>query len=416
MDRSSAQSRSWRELGSHRDWLGSETARLLEFARGAEVAGGFGWLDAGGLPEAGRPLQLWITTRMTHVFALGELIGHPGCGPLVDHGLTAIRSGFEDHEHGGWFPEVTPEGPVRTDKEAYPHSFVLLAAASAAMAGHATAPALLDEAIAVIEARFWAEDEGACREAWDRGWEEPEAYRGANANMHMVEAFLAAGDATGDARWYERALRAAERLIDTVARAHDWRILEHFDAHWRPLAEYNADEPRHPFRPYGITPGHGLEWSRLLLQIHAGLGGRPGWLVEAAGACSRARSTTAGASPAVSPTRPTSAGGLSSPTGFTGPSPRRSAPPPYCTRLRATRSTSTGTAPAGTSPRAPDRSRTRKLARRAGRRVAAERADVERQARRLPLAAGHAHPPTAGRAEPRRRAAGRPARLSGGLD
>ena len=48
--------------------------------------------------------------------------------------------------------------------------------------------------------------------------------------MHMVEAFLAAGDATGDARWYERALRIAERLIDDVARAHDWRILEHFDA------------------------------------------------------------------------------------------------------------------------------------------------------------------------------------------
>ena len=51
---------------------------------------------------------------------------------------------------------------------------------------------------------------------------------------------------------------------------------------WRPLPEYNADQPRHPFRPFGITPGHGLEWSRLLLQIHAALGGRPDWLVEAA--------------------------------------------------------------------------------------------------------------------------------------
>ena len=283
MDPSAAHRRSWRELQSHREWLAAETARLLEFAQGAAVPGGFGWLDADGRPEAGRPLQLWITTRMTHVLALGELIGHPGCGPLVDHGLAAIRDRFEDREHGGWFPEVTPDGPVRTDKEAYPHSFVLLAAAGAAMAGHAAAPALLDEAIAVIEARFWSEDEGACREAWDRGWDEPEAYRGANANMHMVEAFLAAGDATGDRRWYERALRAAARLIDDVARAHDWRILEHFDADWAPLPDYNRDEPRHPFRPFGITPGHGLEWSRLLLQIHAGLGDGPPWLVEAAG-------------------------------------------------------------------------------------------------------------------------------------
>jgi mannose/cellobiose epimerase-like protein (N-acyl-D-glucosamine 2-epimerase family) len=282
MDPTAAQRRSWRELASHREWLGGETARLLDFARASRVPDGFGWLDADGRLDPGKPLQLWITTRMTHIFALGDLLGHPGCGPLADHGLAAIRGAFEDHEHGGWFPEVTSDGPLRTDKEAYPHSFVLLAAASAVMAGRPAAPALLADAIEVIEARFWSEDEGACLEAWDLGWAEPEAYRGANANMHMTEAFLAAGDATGDARWYERALRAAARLIGDVARAHDWRILEHFDARWAPLPDYNRDQPRHPFRPFGITPGHGLEWSRLLLQIHAALDGGPEWLVEAA--------------------------------------------------------------------------------------------------------------------------------------
>ena len=148
---SAAQRATWRELRSHREWLAAETARLLDFARGSEVPHGFGWLDADGRPEAGRPLQLWITTRMTHVFALGDLLGHPGCGPLADHGLAAIRDAFEDREHGGWFPEVTPDGPARSEKEAYPHAFVLLAAASAAMAGRAAAHALLDEVIGVIE-------------------------------------------------------------------------------------------------------------------------------------------------------------------------------------------------------------------------------------------------------------------------
>jgi mannose/cellobiose epimerase-like protein (N-acyl-D-glucosamine 2-epimerase family) len=100
--------------------------------------------------------------------------------------------------------------------------------------------------------------------------------------MHMVEAFLAAGDATGDSTWHLRALRAAERLVEDVARAHGWRIVEHFDAEWRPLPDYNADQPRHHFRPFGVTPGHGLEWSRLLLQLHAALDAPPGWLVEAA--------------------------------------------------------------------------------------------------------------------------------------
>jgi mannose/cellobiose epimerase-like protein (N-acyl-D-glucosamine 2-epimerase family) len=263
------------------DWLADETERLLDFARGARVERGFGWLDGGGRPEPDRAPQLWITTRMTHVFALGALLGHPGCDELADHGLTAIREVFADSEHGGWFSEAGAGGGA---KEAYPHAFVLLAAAGAHMAGRRLAAPLLDEAAAVVEQRFWSEEEGACREGWDRAWLEAEPYRGANANMHLVEAFLAAGDATGDAKWTARALRIAERLIRDTAARHSWRVIEHFDERWEPLYDYNADQPRHPFRPAGVTPGHGLEWSRLLLQIRAGLDSPPEWLVDAAGA------------------------------------------------------------------------------------------------------------------------------------
>jgi mannose/cellobiose epimerase-like protein (N-acyl-D-glucosamine 2-epimerase family) len=271
----------WTGLPTHRAWLDAEAARLIDFARGSRVPAGFAWLDERGEPDAGRPLQLWITARMTHVFALGALLGHPGCGALADHGLEALRGAFEDREHGGWYSAVADGGPAGTDKEAYPHSFVLLAGASGVLAGRAGAAALLDAAAAVVETRFWSEAEGAVVEAWDRTWREPEAYRGANANMHMVEAFLAAGDATGNAAWYDRALRIAARLVDSVARGREWRIGEHFDAAWRPLPEYNADHPRHPFRPYGVTPGHGLEWSRLVLQLRAALASPPAWLLDA---------------------------------------------------------------------------------------------------------------------------------------
>lgn len=269
-------------LASHRTWLEREQTRLLRFARGAQVGRGFAWLDASGVPDLEQPLQLWITTRMTHVFALGHLLGHPGCGPLVDHGVAALRGAFEDSDHGGWFPALSGERAVRSDKEAYPHAFVLLAAAGAAMAGRDGGSALLEEAVAVVERHFWSEGEGACLEAWDREWMRPEPYRGANANMHMIEALLAAGDATGDPVWIQRALRIADRLVNQTAREHGWRIIEHFDSGWQPLPDYNADQPRHPFRPFGVTPGHGLEWSRLLLQIDAGLDRSPGWLVEAA--------------------------------------------------------------------------------------------------------------------------------------
>ena len=272
----------WRTLRSHQAWLESEAFRLLAFARGAQVEGGFAWLDDDGRPDCDRPLQLWITTRMTHVFSLGHLLGDPGCGLLIDHGLAALSDGFRDSKHGGWYPELRDGAPPRTDKEAYSHAFVLLATASAHLAGRPAARPLLEQAVAVVEEHFWSEAEGANLESWDRAWTEPEAYRGANANMHLVEAFLAAGDATGDDEWFRRALRIAERLVGDVARAHGWRILEHFDALWNPLPDYNADQPRHPFRPFGVTPGHGLEWSRLLLQVHAALAEPPGWLVGAA--------------------------------------------------------------------------------------------------------------------------------------
>jgi mannose/cellobiose epimerase-like protein (N-acyl-D-glucosamine 2-epimerase family) len=255
--------------------LGAERARLLGFARGARVPGGFAWLDDDGRPEP-RPPELWITTRMTHVFALGELLGEPDCAAFADHGLAAIATGFADAEHGGWRAQAGVPG-----KAAYDHAFVLLAGASAALAGRPGGAALLDRAAGVIDAHFWVEDEGVCRESWDDAWREPEPYRGANANMHMVEAFLAAGDATGEPRWAARALRIAERLIDREARARGWRVAEHFSAGWQPLPDYNADRPNDRFRPFGHTPGHALEWARLLLGLRAALPDPPDWLLEA---------------------------------------------------------------------------------------------------------------------------------------
>ena len=196
----------WPALPSHRDWLAGETGRLLDFARGSRVEGGFGWLDEEGRPDPGQPLQLLNTTRMTHVFALGHLLGVPGCGPLADHGLTALVDTFEDREHGGWFPEAGG----RTTKEAYQHAFVLLAASSAAIAGRPEAGPLLDRATSVVERASGPRPRARASSRSIASGASAEDYRGANANMHAVEAFLAARDATGDARWAERALRIAD--------------------------------------------------------------------------------------------------------------------------------------------------------------------------------------------------------------
>jgi len=85
----------------------------------------------------------------------------------------------------------------------------------------------------------------------------------------------------GDDALRDKALRIVERVVHTLGPAHDWRLPEHFDEDWNPILDYNRDEPAHPFRPYGATVGHWLEWARLALHLHAGLGSSaPSWLVE----------------------------------------------------------------------------------------------------------------------------------------
>jgi sulfoquinovose isomerase len=97
-----------------------------------------------------------------------------------------------------------------------------------------------------------------------------------------VEAYLAAGDVTGDPLWHARAMSIAARLINGHARAHSWRVPEHYDQNWQPRPDYNLDRPGDQFRPYGTTPGHSFEWARLLLTLEAAQASPPAWLLEAA--------------------------------------------------------------------------------------------------------------------------------------
>lgn len=240
----------------------------MAFASGAAVPEGFGYLDDDGAVLAGRGTELWLTCRMTYAFGLGTLLGRPGCGPLVDHGIEALQTRFEDQEHGGWFSAVGPGGPTNTAKEAYAHAFVMLAAATATLAGRPGAKELLDRALDVSDGRFWSEEQGMVLESWDRAFTTPEPYRGINANMHTVEAYLTVADVTGESMWRDRALRILERAL-TVARAHQWRLPEHFTPDWRPLLDYNSGDRAHPFRPYGATVGHWFEWARLALHARA---------------------------------------------------------------------------------------------------------------------------------------------------
>ena len=275
----------WLGNAAHVRWLEGETDRLLDFGRRSVLStGGFARQDDAGEPTDG-PLELWIACRMTHVYSLGHLLGRPGCAAIADHGIRALTDLFADTESGGWFAEVERSGAPRvTTKAAYPHAFVVLAASSAVMADRPGARELLTAALTVQEERFWDEVSGMVVEEWDRGFTVLDGYRGINANMHTVEAYLAAADVTGDRKWLERAARITGRALHDLARTHSWRLPEHFDRDWNPLLDYNSDAPADPFRPYGATIGHAYEWSRLTLDVRAALLARgdeaPSWMLD----------------------------------------------------------------------------------------------------------------------------------------
>jgi sulfoquinovose isomerase len=277
----------WLVSPSHARWLEAEMDRLLDFGSASKVdSGGFGWLDDAGRVDPSKGVQLWITCRMTHCFALGALAGRPGTAGLAAHGVEALRGVLHDDEHGGWFAAVGPKEPTNTTKEAYGHAFVILAASSAHAAGVDGAEDLLNSALEIHTERFWEPDFGMSRESFARDWSGQEDYRGINANMHTVEAYLAAADVLGERELLLRAQRIASRAINVFARDNGWLLPEHFSARWEPLLDFNEKTPAHPFRPFGATIGHLFEWARLVTATaqslqQAGLAA-PEWMEPAA--------------------------------------------------------------------------------------------------------------------------------------
>jgi len=248
--------------------------------RFAAPGGSAYYLGRNGTPLLGRPRETWITARMAHVYCLGYFLGFPGANELAADALRGLSGELHDAEHGGWYAGLRPDGTILPGKQCYAHAFVILAASSGCLAGIPGSEALLQDALQVYDRYFWDDEAGLSRDLYDTAFTVCDPYRGLNANMHTVEAFLAVADAAGLEEYRCRAGRIIRRVL-VWAEETNWRLPEHYSENWLPQPECNRDRPDDPFKPYGATPGHGIEWARLITQ----------W------ACSAFGSSSAGAQP-----------------------------------------------------------------------------------------------------------------------
>jgi mannose/cellobiose epimerase-like protein (N-acyl-D-glucosamine 2-epimerase family) len=276
----------WTNLSYHRRWLLDQANGLFDFFqyRAINAKGGFFDLDDRGRPIGGsNPTRgIHASARFVHCFSIGHLLGRPGSSEIVDHGMRYLWERHRDVQHGGYFWQVNDDGTVDAGKQGYGHAFVLLAAASAKVVGHPLADRMLADIVEVLDTKFWEPKHGAIAEEFQREWSlvDGGSYRGQNSNMHLTEALMAAFEATGERAFLDKAESIANLVIHRCARSVGFRVAEHFDSDWSIDKHY-----RHPdemFRPAGTTPGHWLEWSRLVLQLWALGGKRLDWMPAAA--------------------------------------------------------------------------------------------------------------------------------------
>lgn len=209
--------------------------------------------------------HLVATSRFIVNFCIGaELASHEWCRSMAERGVAFLHDGHFDQDTQGYDWLLEGREPVDRTRVCYGHAFVLLAYARAAALDIADAEEYLTETYDILIERFWEPDHQLCRSEFAPDWEQPDSYRGQNANMHTCEALLAAYEATGERRFLDRATTIAKRLTVDLAAETDGLLWEHYTADWEHDMGYNRDEPAHKFRPWGYQPGHHAEWAKLL--------------------------------------------------------------------------------------------------------------------------------------------------------
>jgi mannose/cellobiose epimerase-like protein (N-acyl-D-glucosamine 2-epimerase family) len=188
--------------------------------------------------------------------------------------LDATRDGLDylrnrhRRGNGGYVWLLNKDKNLDETNHCYGLAFVMLAYATAYKAGVEEAKPWIQETFDLMEKHFWDAEFELYKDEASGDWKEVSSYRGQNANMHTCEALITAYDATQEQHYLERAILLANNICQRQAALADGEIWEHYTESWQVDWDYNKDNPKHLFRPWGFQPGHQTEWAKLLLLIH----------------------------------------------------------------------------------------------------------------------------------------------------
>ncbi len=219
------------------------------------------------VPDRAAPRRVMVQARQIGVFATASRHGwFDGRDIALAAGRTMVERFWADNARGGWV--FARKGNVADERlDLYAHAFVLFALAGLMeLTGGREGAAAVGRTLAVLDGSFKDARAGGF---WD-GVPRPDPLRRQNPHMHLLEAFLALHDATGEGEYLDRATAlvdlARTRFMDPTRGV----LREYFDEQWRVV----------PCPGQGsVEPGHLFEWCWLLRRFEAKTGAPMGDLV-----------------------------------------------------------------------------------------------------------------------------------------
>ncbi|MET3792204.1 AGE family epimerase/isomerase [Aquamicrobium terrae] len=243
----------WRQRVAH--WLFEETLPRWSTAGVDERHGGFHEAFAFDGTPLCKPKRMRTMARQVYAYSIAKLRGWDGpADDLIAHGIAFMEKGRT--KRGGWARTLNVDGSIADPcEDAYDHACVLLALAYAHRAGNPDALARGEEAMAFVET--WLEDERLTGflETCD-GTE----LRRSNPHMHLLEAFLAWHEVTGERSYLRRAARIVDLFRTHFFDPESWTLGEYFDNEWKPAPGGQG---------VWTEPGHHFEWASLLVEFAA---------------------------------------------------------------------------------------------------------------------------------------------------